>query len=55
MNNQKIKLPEKKVFAAYLNKRSTVGYVLQTEPTTSQGDPTNHCTSILTTTHFLAK
>ncbi|QXV63744.1 hypothetical protein INP83_11560 [Mucilaginibacter sp. 21P] len=50
MQNSKIKLPEKKANIRFTFK---AGMPLIATSTRSQGDPTNTCTTILTTTHFM--
>ncbi|PWK72909.1 hypothetical protein LX99_04239 [Mucilaginibacter oryzae] len=53
MNNQKLALPKKNVSKIYsMVAKSRKGSDTITT-TTSQGDPTNTCTTILTTTHFI--
>lgn len=51
MSNKKIKLPKSTVNKVY----NMVSHVKSggDTTTTSQGDPTNGCTTILTTTHYI--
>jgi hypothetical protein len=54
MKNTKIKLPAKNVEARYnAVKNNFFGSETTLTTATSQGDPTNMCTTILTTTHFI--
>ncbi len=51
MKTSKIKLPKKNVTTVYSYQNSITNGPDTTA--TSQGDPTNGCTTILTTTHFV--
>jgi hypothetical protein len=53
MNNLKIKLPKKSIFTLYQFK--TGNHRSPDTTTQSQGDPTNTCTTIFTTTHFIPR
>jgi hypothetical protein len=55
MKNTKIKIPATRVESRYTAVKSNLlAYDTTTATTTtSQGDPTNMCTTILTTTHFI--
>jgi len=54
MNNQVNKLPQKKTQTLYHFKNTikSAFWVFETTTTTSQGDPSNTCTTVATTTHF---
>jgi hypothetical protein len=51
MSNLKIKLPEQCISTLY--QFQSWDQKGQDTTTQSQGDPTNYCTTILTTTHFV--
>jgi len=55
MKNIKLKMPHKRVDTRFeFVKKPLFGSETTTvTTTTSQGDPTNTCTTILTTTHFI--
>jgi hypothetical protein len=47
-----LKLPKKSVISIYCLKGSNGWSAETTTTTTSQGDPENTCTTLVTTTHF---
>jgi hypothetical protein len=51
---KKLSFPQKTVNSLYQISEFKKGSP-ETTTTTSQGDPTNTCTSILTTTHFVQR
>lgn len=53
MSKSKIKLPKQQTSTLYQFKSWNQKTPGNPTETTSQGDPTNYCTTILTTTHFV--
>jgi len=49
------KIPQQKIQPVYRFKSGSQSFADTTTTVTSQGDPTNSCTTVVTTTHFAPK